>query len=231
MFRREFLIFCSLAAGIFLLVAAAGMWLGHAIKKDAAMISADTLPSLVDAGAAMAMTQENWLRVHLLLSTQSSGEQNELIRKIETNSNEGLWKDYGQSVYGVEERENYAALVAARNTYVQLRTELYQIIRAQKMTEAKAFLETKLSPAYEDYRELSKRLFEYNAKTGRERAASVIHNSRVAPFLLGGGGVVLFLFGLLVGLRGALTGLSVASTAPKTTTWNRTGAAKGHAGV
>src|SRR5262245_15258679 len=115
MFRKEFLIFSSLAMGVFLLVAAVGMWLGHAIKEDAATLSTDTLPGLVDAGAAMAMTQENWLRVHLLVNTQSSGDRIELIEKIRANSNEGLWKDYGQSVSGVDERQDYAALVAARN--------------------------------------------------------------------------------------------------------------------
>jgi hypothetical protein len=58
-------------------------------------------------------------------------------------------------------------------------------------------------------------LFEYNARVGRERAAKVIRVSRIAPFVVGLLAVIVFAFGMLIGLRGTLSGLYLASRFPK----------------
>jgi hypothetical protein len=216
MFRKEFLILCSLAAGIFLIVVAAGFSVGHTIREDADKIALDTLPSLVDAGTAMALTQDNWLRVHLFSNAQSAAEQAALITQIRTNSNEGLWRDYGQSIYDPEEQREYRELLAVRSGFLQLREDYFALIQTGHPAEAKIFLDQKLTPAYEQYREISKNLFEYNARAGRDRAGKVVWISRAAPLVMGACGVVVFTFGLVVGLRGALVGLKLVSRRPKT---------------
>ena len=216
MFRKEFLILCSLTAGVFLIVAVAGFWVGHTIREDADKIALDTLPGLVDAGDAMALTQDNWLRVHLLLNAQTTAEQAALVTRIQTNSNEGLWGNYGQGVYDSEERREYSELLSVRSGFLQLREEFFRLIQTGHSAEAKNFLEQKLTPAYENYRKLSKQLFEYNARSGRNRAARVVWISRAAPLVLGACAVTVFAFGLIVGLRGALVGLKLASRNPKT---------------
>lgn len=211
MFRRELLILCSLAAGVLLTVAAAGFWVEHTIREDADKIALDTLPSLVDAGNAMALTQDNWLRVHLLANAQSAAEQATLIAQIQTNSNEGIWRDYAQSVYSPEERQEYQELLAERSSYLKLRDEFFVLIQASQPAKAKIFLKQKLTPAYENYRDISMKLFENNAKAGRDRAGKVLWISRTAPLVLGVCAVIVFAFGLIVGLRGALAGLNLAS--------------------
>jgi len=215
MFRREFFILCALATAIFLMVAAAGFWIGHTISTDAGKIAVDTVPSLVDAGSAMTLAQDNWLRVQLLASTTSATEQSALIGQIGANSNEGLWRDYGQSIYDPEERQQYHTLLSDRGNYLQLREEYFALIRNGQNAAARDFLRDKLAPAYERYRDVSNRLFQYNATDGLIRAARIIWISRLAPPVLGACAIVIFAFGLIAGMRGVLTGLNLASRFPK----------------
>lgn len=215
MFQKEFLILCSLAAGVFLLVAAAGFWVGHTIREDADKIALDTLPGLVDAGDAMALAQDNWHRVHLLSNAQSAAEQAVLMEQIRINSNEGIWRDYTQSVYTPEERKEYRELLSVRSHFLQLREEFFTLVETGRLAEAKIFLTQKLTPANEAYREASRTLFEYNARVGRERAAKVIWISRAVPLILAACGGIIFVIGLAVGLKGALGGLHLVSRGSK----------------
>jgi hypothetical protein len=211
MFRRELLILGGLMAMVFLMVAAAGVWVGRTIRDDADKIALDTLPGLVDAGAAMALTQDNWLRVQLIANSQSAAEQKTLIEHIEANSNEGFWRDYAQSVYGPKEQHEFRELMAARGNFVQLRQDFFRFIKTSRGAEVNAFLQQKLTPAYEKYRTCSKRLFEYNAQLGRERATKVVWIARMVPLVLAICGVTVFAFGLAVGLHGAFAGWNLAS--------------------
>ena len=215
MFRREFFILCTLATAIFLMVAVAGFWIGHTISTDAGKIAADTFPSLVDAGSAMTLAQDNWLRVQLLANTASATDQSMLIEQIGANSNEGLWRDYGQSIYDAEERQEYQQLLFDRTNYLRLRDEYFALIRGNQNSVARDFLQDKLTPAYERYREISNRLFQYNANSGRIRAARLIWISRLAPLVLGVCAIIIFVLGLIAGMRGVLTGLNLASRFPK----------------
>jgi len=216
MFRREFWILCSLAVGVLLAVAAAGFWVGHTIREDADKIALDTLPSLVDAGNAMSLAQDNWHRLHLLSNAKSAAEQAALIEQIRTNSNEGVWRDYGQSIYSRQEQQEYQELLSVRNEFMRLREQYFAFVQSGRDEEARTFLEQKLVPTYENYRELSKRLFEYNAQAGSDYTAKVVRMSRAAPLVLSVCGIVIFGFGLIAGLRGALVGLSLVSYRPKT---------------
>jgi hypothetical protein len=211
MFRKELLIVCSVGATVFLLVAVASSLVGRAIQREASMIAVDTLPSLVDAGAAMTLTEENWLRVQLLVHAASEAARAANVQEIRTNSNEGLWREYGESVFAEEDRKNYNELLVLRTNFLTLREEFLALTQAGRLPEAQSFLELKLTPAYQRYKANSRKLFEYNARHGRERAAKVIRFSRVAPLALAGFCVLIFAFGVVVGLRGAFTGLELAS--------------------
>ena len=215
MFRKEFFILCSLAAVVFLIVAAAGFGVGHTITGNADKIALDTLPGLVDAGTAMALTQDNWHRVHLLSNAQTAVEQTALITQIRTNSNEGIWRDYSQSIYDPEERQKFRELLAVRSGFLQQREEYFTLIQAGHPEEAKIFLKQKLAPEYQSYHEIIKELFEYNAQVGRNRAADIIRISRTAPLVLAVCSLVIFAFGWIVGLRGTFVGPKLASRNPK----------------
>jgi hypothetical protein len=215
MFRREFLILCGLAAGLFLLVAAAGFWIGHTLSVDSNAIAIDTLPSLVDAGRAISVAQENWLRVQLVEVATSTAEQSALISQIRTNSNEGTWQDYAHSVYETEERLDYQDLLSARSAFLQLREEYFALALAGNGPAARQFLRQKLNPAYQRYLASSRLLFQFNARAGVKRAARMVWISRLGPPVLAASAVIIFGFGLLAGLRGALTGLNLASRFPR----------------
>jgi len=209
------MVLCVLALGVFGLVVGGSFWVGHVIRNDASMIAADTLPGLVDAGAAMAVTQENWLRAHLLLNERSAAERAALMQQIRANSNEALWQEYGQAIYAAEDAKAYAELMKAQKDYLKLREEFFALVEAGRIPEANVSITRGLSSAYQHYLACSQKLFEYNARTGRQRAAKVIGVSRIAPFVIGLSGLVVFAFGTLVGLRGALSGLHLASRIPK----------------
>ena len=215
MFRKETFVICGLVAAVFIVVAIAGFWVGHTIREDADRIALDTLPGLVDAGAAMAQTQENWLQVHLLPGVESGAKREALIQQIRSNSNEGLWRDYGLTASDFEERREYGELLAARTNFVRLREEFFALVKANHPADADALLSGKLGLAYKYYNEASRRLFEYNAKIGRERAARVVWISRACPLVLGVCGVLVFSFGMAAGLRGALGGLRLVTRVQK----------------
>lgn len=144
MFRKETFVICGLVAAVFIVVAIAGFWVGHTIREDADRIALDTLPGLVDAGAAMAQTQENWLQVHLLPGVESGAKREALIQQIRSNSNEGLWRDYGLTASDFEERREYGELLAARTNFVRLREEFFALVKANHPADADALLSGKL---------------------------------------------------------------------------------------
>jgi hypothetical protein len=102
--RREFLILCLVAGGVFLTVATACFWIGYSLQVHAADIVRDTIPGLVDTGSAMAMTQENWFRLYEFLQTQSPAERDALASPIRANSNARPWQDYAYSINDKEVR-------------------------------------------------------------------------------------------------------------------------------
>jgi len=211
MFRKELLILTSLAGVIVLAVAAACFWVGHTIREDADKIALDVLPGLVDAGAAMAQSQENWLNARMLLNAPTPEAQAALIHQIRTNSNEGLWRDYAGCVYGPAEAREYAELLVARTNFLQLREKYFGLVESNLPTDAKNLLENKMVPAYGSYRAASRQLFKFNADVGHRRAAAVVRISRLAPLVLAGCGALVFGLGVAAGVRGALGGLALVS--------------------
>ncbi len=212
MFRRELLILVAAATAVFALVALATYWVGHIIRTEATYIAGDTLPGLVDAGSALAVMQENWLRVNLLQHTQSPRERAELIHQIQTNRTDDFWTDYGKGIYAEEDRKNFAELQRVRADFLSRRDQYFELVKNDPAA-AEPFFRTQLEPLYGSYRELSTRLFQYNARIGQGRAAKVIRFAKLAPLVLGGGGVFVFGLGVILGLRGAFTGLHLASRA------------------
>jgi hypothetical protein len=211
MFRKELLILTGLAGTIMLAVAVASFWVGHTLRDDADKIALDVLPGLVDAGAAMAQSQENWLNARLLLNSPTPEAQATLIHQIQTNSNEGFWRDYAACVYDPAEAVEYAELLIARTNFTQLRDQYFILIESNNLVAAKGLMEEKLVPAYANYRVASRRLFKFNADIGHRRAATVVRISRWAPLVLAGCGVLVFGLGLVTGVRGALGGLALVS--------------------
>ena len=215
MFRKEFIVLGMLALAVLSLVVGGNFWVVHVIRNDASMIAVDTLPGLVDASAAMAIAQANWVRSLSLLGGRSAAERAAIMQQVRTNSTESLWQEYGERIRTSEDARAYAALMEALKDYLKLREEFFSTVEAARTAEANALMAQKLSPAYDRYLTCSQKLFEYNARVGRERAAKVIRVSRIAPFVVGLLAVIVFAFGMLIGLRGTLSGLYLASRFPK----------------
>lgn len=206
---------CTVAGAIFLLVASASWLVGRAVQAEATEIAQDTIPGLANSAAALSVMQENWLRVHLVGHLGTAAERAALVQKVRANSNDELWRQYGQAVFSTDDRRNFEAMLAARTNYLDLREEFFTHILAGRLAEAQALQESRLSPAYERYKTASQSLFVNDARLGRERAAKVMRSSGIMPFIFGAFGVVVFGFGVLVGLRGAFVGMDLVSLVRK----------------
>ncbi len=88
MYRKELSLLSALCLLIFLLVAGTGTLVVQVVQRDASMLAIDTLPGLVNAGDAIALIDENWLRIHLLTQESNAPRQASLIQQIRSNSDE-----------------------------------------------------------------------------------------------------------------------------------------------
>ncbi len=211
MFRRELLIVCSLAAVVFLLVTGAASYVARAVQQNATSIAEDTLPRLVDAGAAISRLEENWLRIHQLNHGLSPEARATLIQQILAHSTQELWREYQDSILPTEDRTNYDRMIAERAEFLKRREKYLGIVQTDERAGASTYLESQLTPAFERYREASEKLFAYDSRVGRERAAAVVRYSRAAPVVLGAFTALVFALGVSLGLHGAFTGIDLAS--------------------
>jgi hypothetical protein len=211
MFRKELSILGGIVIVIFLAVAGSSWYAARALQQTAAMVALDTLPGLVDAGAAISRMRENWLRIHLVLQTTDTSARAALINYVRINSTEGLWRDYGHSAYSEQAKQGFQALAAARSAFLGRRDEFLELAAAGRQDEAATILEKDLTPLYAQYDRKAQALFAYNARVGRERGATVLEYARFAPFAISALALFMFLLGTLFGWRFAWSGPDLLS--------------------
>lgn len=211
MFRKEALVLYALAASVLLVVAGGSFWLERSMQQSAVMIAQDTLPSLVDAGTAIQRSEENWLRVHLLQHLTAHEKQQELVKQIKTYTTDDFWRDYHRSIYDPEDQANYDRMMAARDEFLRLRQDYFDLVLGDRLADADALPESKLTPAQAKYNAAAMKLFTTNARVGRERADNILRFARFMPWAVGVAAMLVFGLGVLTGLRGAFTGMDVAA--------------------
>jgi len=211
MFRQELLLLFGTLLGILILVGGIVFWVDSNMGSNAKSIATEILPAVIDTGTAVALTHENWARVQLLLDTDSTAKRLQIIGQIRTNSNESLWSGYGRKLSDPEARVKYEMLLLSRMEFVSRREQFFGLVTSNRLEEARTLLDTQLSDGYTRYSSISRLLFESEAKAGRRLADSVIGMAKLSPPLLVCLGILVFGLGLLLGLRGAFTGLDLAS--------------------
>lgn len=211
MFRKEFWILSGLAAATLVIVSALAIVAAEILVRDAEAIAMDSIPGLTDVGEASAIAAANWHQVQIIATTPSPGGRAALIQSVMTNAAEPYWQEYKASLRSGEDAENFEEMTNARSNFLVVRQDFFALVQGAPNAEAETFLEQKLAPAYERYCKTSTKLFNYNVRTGRERAARVMRVARFMPWTLAAFGMMLFGIGAVLGLRAAFTGLTFGS--------------------
>ncbi|SRR5258707_2851373 len=211
MYRREFFILGTVTAGLFVLVVGATLILERALQHEAQMVVIDTLPGLVNAGEAINRINDNWQRVRSLPDLPTPTVRSSLIAFVLTNNTDVMWHEYEKSVFDPQDKLLFKQTLAARQNCRTVCVQYYNLINAGKLDEARLFLNEKAEPAFQEYKTAAATLFQLNADIGAQRAKHIIALTRWLPWVAGLFGVVLFSFGLVVGLKGAFGSLVFAS--------------------
>lgn len=208
MFRKELMILGFFAAAVFLVVAVIASWAVRAGEREGTMLAMDTFPGLVYAGEAMNRINENWFDAYLLLNMESPEARSNLIQKIDGNSALPSWRRYSASIFDQTDARLFSQMRSARDEYLAERTEYFHLIEASKMEEAKIFFESRLKPAFENYRGSAGSVFALNARVGAQRADRLIRFSWWTPYVLAGFCVMLVLAGVFIGFKASLGAFS-----------------------
>jgi hypothetical protein len=211
MFRKELLTLFGIVLGTFLVVGVLTFGAASRLERHSRAMAVDLLPSIIDASNAQLVGEENWARVHDLLKLGSAAERAPAIAYIQTNSADAFWRDYSKAANAQAGRGRMEELFTARRTYLDLREQFFKLVSGDQLKEAQRFLDQEVAPAYARVRALSRGLFQTSTQSGREHAEAVTRISRVSPPLFALLGVMIFGLGLVIGLRGAFSGLDLVS--------------------
>jgi hypothetical protein len=211
MYRKEFLILSAVAIGIFALVAATSLVMERALQYSAQMLAADTLPGLVNAGDAMSRMNDNWQSIRLLTELPAPAGRSNLIARIQANSTVDLWRQYQEAIFDPRDKALFAQTQNSRENYKEQVQQYFDLVNGQKLDEARRFLGAKVEPDFKKYKDAAASLFQLNTDIGEQRAQHIIELSRWLPWVAGLFCVVIFSFGVLVGLKGAFGSLVFAT--------------------
>jgi hypothetical protein len=201
MFKRELLIIVTALSAIFLAVAVAGWLAVWKLHETSRMVVVDTLPGLANAGLAQERMHDNRHIMHLMLSPHTAAERAQLIAQVNANRTDVLWRDYAGSIFEPEDRSNYQAMMNVRSNYLAGAEQFMAMVQAEKIAEAQGFFDGELSRRFQDYNTAAKTLFNYNVQQGSSRGQTIMMAFRYAPWLIGGLCLLVFVIGLVFGLR------------------------------
>lgn len=211
MYRKEFLMLSAVALGLFALVAATSLVLERKLQYSAQMLAVDTLPSLVSAGEAMSRMNDNWQSIKLLPDLPTAAERTNLIARIHANSTADFWRTYSETLFDPRDKILFAQTQDSRSQCRILIEQYFGMVNSQKLDEARQFLKVKVEPAFQQYKNDAASLFQLNNDIGQQHAQRIIELSFWLPWATGIFALVIFSFGVLVGLKGAFGSLVFAS--------------------
>jgi hypothetical protein len=206
MYRRELLFIGALALAVFLTVGAAGWLTVRELHETSRRLVVDTLPGLVDSGLAAERMHDNRHVMYELLFPHTAAERALMVAQVKTNSTDALWQDYATSVFDATDQNNYQVLTLVRSNYLKGCDEYFKLVSAGKMDEASVFFNGELSRNFQSYNDAAKEMFNYNVRQGIRHGKNILNTASSAPWFIAGLCVLVFVFGLVMGLRHSWSG-------------------------
>jgi len=210
MYRKELFVLSAVTLFIFTMVAIVSLIMERALQYDAQMLAVDTFPGLVNSGDALNRVNENWHNIYLLPGLPDAATRSNSIARIMSNSTTNFWREYQKSIFDLRDHLLFVQMQNSRSNYFTLVTNYFDLIGRQKLAEARQLLDTRLQPAYLDYKSNAFALFQLNTDIGQQRVRHISELSGWLPWLVGFFCAVIFFFGVVVGLKGAFGSLAFA---------------------
>jgi hypothetical protein len=207
MYRKEFFLLSAITFSIFAAVAVISLMMQRALQQSARVLAIDTLPGLINAGAAIDRMSDNWQNLHLLTELPTAQARSNLIQKIEANSTADLWRRYGSSTFDPQDKELFEQTLASRTNSRVLVFQYYDQVNNQNLEGAREFLRMQVEPAFLQYKSNAFNLFQLNTETGQKHARRIVKLNRWQPLLMVFFCLLVFGFGVLVGFKGAFGSL------------------------
>jgi hypothetical protein len=206
MLQRELLIVLSFVMMVFLGVAGTGWFAVQHLNQTSRKLALDTLPGLVEAGLAEERIYESRRVMREILFPHTVAERRVMVDFVQTNTANEEWQSYSTSIFEPEDQHNYETMMLARSNYLQTMPRFFDLVKAGNIDQATAYFYGGQDSLFRSYLAAVKSIFEYNVAQGRVRGQSILTATRYAPWAIGALCVVVFVFGLALGLRMALRG-------------------------
>ena len=174
------------------------------------MLVLDTLPGLVNSGGALNVMDSNWEKMAGLTELPSAVTRSNAILQIQSRTTAEFWSRYREAIFDPRDRQLYSEMETTRTNCRALAGHFFDLVNAQRLTEADQFLQIRLTPAFNEYRSAVFKLFMLNTEIGNRRADRILALARWLPELAALVSMLVFGLGFLFGLRGAFRGLELA---------------------
>jgi hypothetical protein len=206
MLQRELLIILLFVVAIFLGVAGTGWFAVQRLNQTSRQLVLDTLPGLEEAGLAEESIHESRHVMREMLFPHTAAERLRMSAFVETNTAGGEWQKYADSIFEPQDRQNYEAMMLVRSNYLQTVPKFLDLVRAGNMDQASSYFYAEQGRLFQNYLTAVTAVFEYNVAQGSVRGQSILNATHYAPWTIGALCVLVFVFGLALGLRLALRG-------------------------
>lgn len=172
------------------------------LKSAATRIVSDTLPSLSSAAVANESRNNSFIKLQLLLHTESATEEAKYVADIERLSNETTkaFHDYEEVISDQVDRGNFQRLMKARISYLAFRGQVIESLTSGHKKEALALFEKSLLPAFNQYAEISRTITTYNVEAGKKDGREILRLTAMSQMILAGLGIAVFLTGFFLGV-------------------------------
>jgi len=211
MYKREFILLATLVLAVFATACGSAWYMTWLLQQEVLRLTADSLPGLLNAMTVRTRISENWESLQAALRAPTHKARTNLIAQIEANSVELLLNDIALTAGEPQEHAILKAMTAARAEFISKRGQVFELIKQQRLAEATRLFESDVTPSYARYQAAAREIFRHETESGALRAAKVAHLARLLPWLSGGLSLLIFIAGILFGLKAALGGLGLVS--------------------
>ena len=136
MFKRELLIVALVLSTLVLATAGAGLYAINALNQIAENIVIDTLPGLATAGMATGRMNDNRHTMREMLVAKTGAECEQLMKQLEANRTDALWRDYEKSINESKDRNNFQNMMLVRSNYIKGYEKFCGLVLAGKIGRA-----------------------------------------------------------------------------------------------
>ena len=147
-----------------------------AITHETHTIADESLPGVYNVGQIDAINQANYTLTHRWLLITQPAERTAIEAEMKANSEKlsALYKGYEAAINSAEDREIYAAVMAARGPYTEVRKAVMADGRNGEREYLAALMKQRLDPTFQAYRAAIRKLVDFNKVNGDAAGTRIV---------------------------------------------------------